>query len=412
MTRSLIRRWFVPLLVSLLVGLYCVVSPAVPTKSSQVEVFEQAWQTVKDNFYDPKFNGVDWQAVRQKYQPQAAKAQSTAAIAPVINAMLKELNASHTYFYTQADPAYYQLSAIFRRGIEEKQKPFLPNGKLQYTGIGAFTKDISGKTFVTGVLEGSAAAKAGLVVGDQLLSADNQPFQPITSFANKAGQRVNLQVQRTANPASVQTIAVTPQVLDPAAMFLDAMKASAQIIERDGKKIGYVHIWSYADQAYQDQLERELTEGRLKNVDSLIWDLRDGWGGASPDYLSLFTASVPSVIMTGRDGKPYRYDSQWKKPVVMLVNQGSRSGKEILAYGFRKFRVGSIVGSTTAGAVLAGRAYIMNDGSLLYVAVADVQVDGDRLEGKGVTPDVEVQRTIEYAQGADPQKDRAIQVAL
>jgi carboxyl-terminal processing protease len=55
----------------------------------------------------------------------------------------------------------------------------------------------------------------------------------------------------------------------------------------------------------------------------------------------------------------------------------------------------------------------MQDGSLLYVAVSDVYVNGnERLEGKGVTPDITVPLSLEYAQGADPQKERAIEVVL
>lgn len=396
----------------LIVLLSYFVSPAFSVlRSPQSEVFEQTWQTVKDNFYDSKFNGVDWQATRRKYQPLAAKAQSRAALSEVINQMLAELKTSHTRFYTQDEPAYYQLAGIFKSSIQTKLKSFLPNG-IEYTGIGVFTREANSKTFIRAILDNSPAAKAGLKVGDQVLSVDNQPFRPIQSFENKMGQTVQMQIQRTANPATVQTIVVTPQKLDPSRMFLDAMKASAEVIERNGQKIGYIHVWSYADPIYQEQLAQELTYDRLKNTDALIWDLREGWGGASPNYLGLFTAAVPAVTLIDREGDRRQLDGRWTKPVVMLVNQGSRSGKEILAYGFRKYRVGAIVGSETAGAVVAGRAFVMKDGSLLYLAVADVLVDGDRLEGKGIKPDVEVPFTAEYTQGADPQKERAIQVAI
>jgi carboxyl-terminal processing protease len=54
----------------------------------------------------------------------------------------------------------------------------------------------------------------------------------------------------------------------------------------------------------------------------------------------------------------------------------------------------------------------MQDGSLLYLAVADVLVDGERLEGKGVTPDISVSFPLAYAQGADPQKAQAIATVL
>jgi carboxyl-terminal processing protease len=142
-------------------------------------------------------------------------------------------------------------------------------------------------------------------------------------------------------------------------------------------------------------------------------DLREGWGGAPLTALNIYTGESLSVTNVSRNGRRSTFNSQWKKPVVMLVNEGSRSSKEILAFGFQQYRIGPVVGSKTAGAVVAGRPFPMQDGSLLYVAVADVYVNGgQRLEGKGITPDINVPFSLEYAQGADPQKERAIAVAL
>ena len=411
--KLVLHQWLTVLLAGVLVFLlYWAGTPLLSrAETSQAKVFEQVWQTVNDNFYDPRFNGVDWKAMRQKYASQAAEAKSPAALAVVVNQMLAELNVSHTHYYTQAEPEYYQLAGIFwQRGVQRQLKPFLPNGKLEYVGIGASTRDMDGKTFIRAVFDDSPAAKAGLQVGDQLLAVEGQPFQPVQSFIGKADRPVDIQIQRTPN-AAPQAIAVMPKRLEPTTMFLDAMKASVQVIDRGGKKIGYLHIWSYAGDSYQRQLEQELSD-RLSQVDGLVWDLRDGWGGAEPNYLNPFTAPAPTVTFTNRDGTKGSYNLPWRKPVVMLVNQGSRSGKEILAYGFRQFHVGKIVGSKTAGAVLAGRAYIMQDGSLLYLAVADVLVDGQHLEGKGVAPDVDVPFTLPYAQGRDPQKEAAIATVL
>ncbi len=142
-------------------------------------------------------------------------------------------------------------------------------------------------------------------------------------------------------------------------------------------------------------------------------DLRDGWGGADPDYLHIFTGESPSITFIRRDRKPVNSNFQWKKPVVLLVNKGSRSGKEILAFGFKQHKIGPIVGSQTAGAVVGGSPFIMKDGSVLYLAVADVLINNKyRLEGNGVKPDISVPFSLEYSQGVDPQKERAIKVAL
>jgi carboxyl-terminal processing protease len=400
------------------------ISPVLPIRAqSASEIFDQVWETVNENFYDPNFNGVDWQAMRSKYQPQVRHAQSSEQVAAVINRMLSELKTSHTQLYTANEPAYYQALGIFQPRIpdlRQQLKKFFPNGKIEYSGIGIFTKDINGKTFVSAILDGSPAAEAQLKVGDQLLSVEGRPFHPIQSFAGKANQNVTLLIQRehsvssgeSPNSSSQQEIVVTPKMLDATTMFLDAQKASTQVIERQGKKIAYVHIWSYAGDQYHRQLEDDLLYGRLKDADALVLDLREGWGGTPASVLNIYTGRGPSVTNVPRNGTRNTYNSHWNKPVVMLVNEASRSAKEILAYSFQRYNIGRVVGSKTAGAVVAGRPVLMSDGSLLYVAAADVYVDGEqRLEGKGVTPDIIVPFSLEYAQGADPQKEQAIDVA-
>ena len=64
-----------------------------------VSTFESVWQTVRDRFYDPHFNGLDWSAVRERYLPEVQRATSPNHVARSINTMLFELQASHTRFY-------------------------------------------------------------------------------------------------------------------------------------------------------------------------------------------------------------------------------------------------------------------------------------------------------------------------
>ncbi|MBD1902407.1 S41 family peptidase [Trichocoleus sp. DQ-A3] len=379
-------------------------------ESPTLAVFEEVWQTVNDNFFDPKFNGVDWKAMREKYKPSVKQAKSIDEASVVINQMLAELHTSHLGFYPKSQPAYYQLLGIFNQGhfLEKIQKLF-PKG-LEYTGIGAFTKEIDGKTFITAILDNSSAAQAGLKVGDQILAVDGNPYQPIESFVNKTGKQVSISIQRTPDSNSNKNVTVVPKIIKPTTVFLDAMRSSIEIIESNGRKLGYVHIWSYAGDQYQELLEEEIAYGRLKDADGLILDLRDGWGGATPNYLSIFSEKVPVLTQIPRDGIKTTLDYQWRKPVVMLVNKGTRSGKEILAYGFEQYGIGKVVGSQTAGAVVAARPFLLKDGNLLYLAVVDIYVNGERLEGKGVKPDIEVPFQLEYAQGKDPQKAKAVEV--
>ena len=71
-----------------------------------------------------------------------------------------------------------------------------------------------------------------------------------------------------------------------------------------------------------------------------------------------------------------------------------------------------MVGETTAGALLAGRAFLLGDDSLLIIAVNDVSVNEVRIEGVGVSPTVEVPFDIRYAAGRDPQVEKAVELLI
>jgi len=372
-------------------------------------LFDEVWRTVRDRFYDRALHGLDWDAVGETYRPRAVAARSERELADIINDMLAELKASHLGYYTPLDTAYYDLLDIFSRSLRDRIRSAFPGGEVAYTGIGIFTRRIDGKMFVSGVQDGLPADKAGLLVGDEILAADGAPFEPVRSFEGKAGRKVVLEIRRT-RAATPQRLDVVPQRIEPNEAYLAAMRSSSRIIERAGVKIGYIHVWSYARGGYQELLETQISTGALKDADALIWDLRDGWGGADPAYLDIFNARAPTMQTTDRNGSRSVVNAKWRKPAALLINGGTRSGKEVLTYGFKKYGYGEVIGTRTSGALLAGRAFLLSAGGLLLVPVADVEVDGERLEGNGVTPTMEVERDIPYAAGADPQLERAIEV--
>lgn len=372
------------------------------------EVFDEAARLVGQNFYDRDLKGRDWSALADRHRRRYLEAKTPKERSAVINALLAELDASHMIHAMADDPAYYQLVDIFRYGLRRDIPKHFPGG-ISYPGIGVFTRDIEGKTFVTGVLAGLAGDRAGLLVGDEILTVDGAPFEPVASFRDKVGTHVTMTIRRErGGPVSVVT--ALPQRIEPGKAFRSAMHDSARIIEANGKRLGYIHVWSYAGQDYQDILVEALSTGRLKDADALIWDLRDGWGGAQPRYLDLFNTRAPDMTFTERDGKTKFASFKWRKPAAVLVNGGTRSGKEVLTYGFKKYGIGQVIGTRTAGALLAGRGFLLSDGSFLMVAVNDVAVDGERLEGTGVAPTVEVPFEIPYAAGRDPQLEKAIEV--
>src|SRR6185369_9298791 len=262
-----------------LIALLCIglAAPAAgevePGQKPDIGVFDEVWRIVDQHFYDPEFRGQDWPALRDKYRPLAEAAPDADAQAGIITDMLAQLGASHTGRYRPDDPAYYQLLDIFSGSLRRDLRSLFPNG-IRYPGIGLFTRRIGDKLFVSGTIAGLPAEQAGILVGDQIIDVDGKPFEPVGSFTGKGDQTVTMHVRRAAG-GPVLPIAMKPRWIEPGKAFLDAMSDGARVIDAGGKKIGYVRIWSYASDRYQEKLEELLSTGKLKDVDALIWDLRD-----------------------------------------------------------------------------------------------------------------------------------------
>ncbi len=376
---------------------------------SSIDLFDEVWQLSRESFFNPPDNP-DWGALREKYRPMAEKASSQYQASIIINLMLSELKASHTHLYTRADWEYYDLMDIFKGVFEQRINELFPSGKVAYSNIGIFTKKIHGKIFVNAVLDGGPAFRAGIVPGDEIISVNSKEYHPVWSF--KTEQSFIMQIRRSSDPASVEEIRIVPEERSAGERYLDAMKASAKIIEDAGYKIGYIHVWSFTGEQNYLQLLEEIQEGRLKDADGLVLDFREGWGGANPYYLSPFDPRVPTEVPT-ESMKNKTIDFKWEKPVVILINEKTRSGKESLVYSFKQAKLGKLVGTTTAGAGLPGRPYLLRDGSLLLLAHQQPQgsVVGKAIEGKGVAPDIYVKFPLEYAAGHDPQLEAAIEAA-
>jgi carboxyl-terminal processing protease len=356
---------------------------------------------VSANFYSPALlKRVGWDEAPNETVPLSASEERAR-----IQALLASLHTSHTAYYAPEDPEYWQLLSVFELSCGDGART--PATPVQVEGIGVYWKQIAAHWFAAGVFPEGPAARAGLLAGDEVETADGSPFSPVLAFKGKAGQKVALRVRRKAGGPSFE-VALIPRSARPQAEFQEAMTKGAHVITASRHRIGYVRAWSWAGDDMQAALINAIVDLNRQHVDSWILDLRDGLGGANPEFASVFSQDIPGLAITDRRGTQTLRDTQLRGPTVVLVNGGTRSGKEIVAFAAKRAKAATLVGEQTAGAALAGRPFCLGNGSLLYLAVADVSVGGERLEGRGVAPDVLVPFDVRYSAGADPQLAKAI----
>jgi len=367
-------------------------------------------EAVETRFYRDPTAEPNYLQAKEQAMAAARTCQSRAEFGEIANRLLASLEASHTYYLTPDDWEYFHLAAVFE-SLPIIQELF-QGQPIQYPSIGVIGQrhPLPGPSATThwvvaDVLPGGPAHQAGLQIGDVLLKTADQAYSPVASLRGREGQATEFTVLRGAHPI---TLTLVPRQVHPKAELLTALQASIQVVETVDRRIGYIHFYSYAGREYHEVLEQAIATGPLAEAEALVIDLRYGLGGADPSYLSLFNRQIPELQSIDRMGETTKFQPQWRKPVVFLLNETSRSGKEVLAFAAKKHRLATLVGMRTAGAVLAGSPIVIEGEDLLYLAVRDVLVDGVRLEGDGVQPDIVVPQDLLRSGGQDTQRDAAL----
>ena len=428
------------------------VAVAAPWGTQSVDLaklYDAVVETIERRFVDDALlRRLKWRARADALRPSVLTAATPESAFRQINGLLSELQTSHTALFTPDDYEYYILPDILGADpnlAELLAKRFWGSGPY-YPGIGVFTREIDGRHFVDGVLEGSPAERAGLKYGDEILTVDGTPYSPIAAFLGKIGATAALKTRREAS-AEPQRLEVPVVPIRPTAAFAAATAASARIIERDGSRIGYVHVWaSHESASFKGALakfeQRGVIQDRLrawgipllpntvngaveeapKPLDFLIVDMRGRVGGlvaVAAEYLELLDSREKSYwgnSLTITRAKPRLQIGAGASPpnpplrgrTTLLIDHHTRSAAEFMAYGFKRSAFGPLVGTTTAGAATSGALFVMPGDLLLYVAVAGHELNGQPIEGVGVSPDHRVERPLRYAAGADPVLDAAV----
>jgi len=396
-------------------------------KFNRAECFDKIWETINDKFWDPNFNGVDWEDAGKRYKPKALAAKDHESFAIIINQMLAELKTSHNHYYTKWEPSYYTLQAAlisdFLAAIKtsdasviEKTVPgrYSSGANPHRTGIGVVTIKIDDDYYVNAVLASSPAEKAGIAIGDWIVQADGQRFHPIRSFQNKAGQEVELTIQIGPSESTRHLVTVIPLDKKERELFEIDTQARMKTIEHKGHCFSYIRLWWLGGRVMRKVLDWGVNEA--DKIEGIIIDIRHGFGaGPAEEYMEPFVKNSSETVTHKEINRTKTYHfidkfekpGKFEKPVIIVINGGTRSAKEIVAYYFRKTKRGVLIGERTAGFVSGGGLERISGDSLLLYCRSMKVIDGKRLEGIGVEPDIEVPFDIRFAAGRDIQLERA-----
>jgi carboxyl-terminal processing protease len=321
---------------------------------------------------------------------------------------LAQLRLSHTCRFTPDEIEYYHLlDAYASAGLAQRVRQIFPGG-ISYDGIGLLAKRQAGRFYASAVVPRGPAALGGIVRGDELLTVDDVPFSPVEAFKGRAGRSVSLQLRRSAD-GPIQRIHVTPRRLKPRALLKHATRFGTRIVDLGHASVGYAKPWSLASDDHWQVLVGAI-KTRLRACVALVLDLRQGIGGASPEYAEFFVGRAPELKLSAPDFEPTFVNPRWHGRLVVLADETTRSGSEVLVFALRRAGV-PVVGGRTAGAVTMAAPFLLADGSLLLVATHFVEVDGQTLEGQGILPDLVVDAPLAYAAGSDPALESALRLA-
>lgn len=344
------------------------------TKVSPQRLFDNTWQIVKNEYYDPNFNNQYWLRWKRHYSGKI-KTPDDAKVA--IDTMIASLDDPYSRFLSKEDFAE-QNSSI----------------SSKFSGIGVNIINVSGKIKVLNVLENTPAQFADIKAGDILISVDDKKVSgmslaevsslvkgPINTFVNINVLRGDELLKKKILRKEITIKTVKSSVID---------------------NIGYIQITSFIS----NSTPNEFLEA-LENTDEtkgLIIDLRGNTGGLLPNAVfisNLFLDNGSKIVsIVGRNG--YHYDVlaqdnnvDIKKPVVLLIDGSSASASEILSGALKDYKRAKLVGTKTYGKGMVQKIISLPNETGINLTVAKyLTPSGKDINKQGIEPDIVENLTI------------------
>ena len=367
-----------------------------------VQMFDDAWRTMKYRFYDPKMHGYDWDAMRTKYRPLVEYVGDRQELLNIINEMIGELNASHTG--AAPPPAGRESGAVSTGHLGIELEPDKQAGRYRVTHI--YAEGPADKDWVR------------VTVGDYLIAIDGKQVRAGDNYWSLLNHRLNRKVAVTFNNKPSEEGAWRTRI-EPTSMqnysqlrYERWVKQRRETVDKLSKgRIGYLHIQAMSPPSLR-RFEKELREYRDK--EAMIIDQRwNGGGNIEQELLSILVQRQYQVWQPRGSEPTSRPFAGFFGPKVVLQNWRSASNAEMFPAGFRALGLGKVIGTPTMGAVIGTGSYSLIDGSAVRtpgVGVFLFDKQRTNMENNGVRPDILVDNTPEdVLAGRDRQLEMAVE---
>jgi len=265
----------------------------------------------------------------------------------------------------------------------------------KFYGIGATvgqTKD-GLRVLIVAPIAGSPAESAGIKAGDIIYEVDGDDTEgwtvldAVNRIRGKLGTPVKLKVQRIGESELIEITIIRGEIKLPS--------VSSKIITDE--EYGHIKLTSFTNETHSELLVA-LQEMKAQKAKGIVLDLRQNPGGLLSSVVDIISEFIPKneLILYEVDGNGLRKNWLSKDlgnhkdvPMVILVNEFSASGSEVLAGALQDLGRTIVIGETTFGKGSVGiQRPLSNDGGIYYTVARWYTPKGRVIEGNGLEPDV------------------------
>ncbi len=372
------------------------------------QIYFECWRQMRDFFFSPTMNGVDWKAMRDKYAALLPFVNHRNDLTYLLGELIGELNNGHTY-------------------VGGGERPDTPRIKLGLLGA-EFSRDPATRAYrIERILPGenwdkktrSPLTDVGVDVkpGDYILAINNIPVSTLPNLYDAligtADKQVILRVNSKPTDEGARDVTVIPIDDEAPLYYLDRVQKNMDYVnKKTGGEVGYLHIPDMGQPGLNQFTKLYFPQIRKHG---LIVDVRGNGGGfVSPLVIERLRRALVMVGMA-RNGVPQTDPPQtFVGPMVTLTDEFSASDGDIFPYRFKALGLGKLIGKRTWGGVIGIRESLplADGGQFFKPEFAPFSKDGKQwvVEGHGVDPDIVVENDPgKEFKGEDQQLDRAIQ---